>query len=412
MSEPHLTSEQGVYRSIWEAPEYVTLTLDRVHSERSGDVWAELRVDSTAPGIAGVLHRTRHNLTSTSALTTLARHLATRTPGHEIEWASLLEQARWHALDAHRQGEPGMLLRDAERPPDAGWLLPPIILGSHPTIIFGDGGSGKSYIALAAGLAIHMDRADLLGLEPTATRVVGFLDWEFSPWDHRERMRALVGDSMPDLAYLRCYGPITEQLDRIRHWILEYGVQYLIVDSVAAACGGPPEDAQSALAFFDALRSLGLGALCIAHQTKAGDEQRPFGSAFWANNARASWYLSRQADAPDGFTIGMFNRKSNTGPLHGPLAFRFRFEGDRTIISPEDARDVPEIAAHLPIRSRLIHALSAGARLRVDLAEELDESPETVNRTIRRYLGRDFTTIERDGIEHVALLETRREASA
>jgi len=61
----------------------------------------------------------------------------------------------------------------------------------------------------------------------------------------------------------------------------------VILDSVAFACEGPPEAAETAAAYYWALRLLGVGSTSIAHITKAeGGDQKPFGSAFWHNGAR------------------------------------------------------------------------------------------------------------------------------
>jgi len=52
-------------------------------------------------------------------------------------------------VSAFRAGEPAILLRDAERPrTPAGCCA--LSSGRHPTLLFGDGGTGKSYFALAA----------------------------------------------------------------------------------------------------------------------------------------------------------------------------------------------------------------------------------------------------------------------
>ena len=56
----------------------------------------------------------------------------------------------------------------------------------------------------------------------------------------------------------------------------------------------------------------------IAHVNKSDQgDQKPFGSTFWANGARATWFVTKSGESGDGsqFTLGLFNRKANTGPL-------------------------------------------------------------------------------------------------
>src|ERR1019366_8054970 len=97
---------------------------------------------------AAVLHRGRLNATSTRGKQDAARYLATLAPGPA--WPKLIETASWKVVDAVRQGRPAILLGEAPEPPGDGSLLPPLLLPNDPVIIFGDGGSAKSYLELAA----------------------------------------------------------------------------------------------------------------------------------------------------------------------------------------------------------------------------------------------------------------------
>jgi hypothetical protein len=64
---------------------------------------------------------------------------------------------------------------------------------------------------------------------------------------------------------------------------------------------GPPEAADSAADYFRALRTLNMGSLHIAHVTKAeGGDQKPFGSTFYHNGARSTWFVQRSEDSGDG----------------------------------------------------------------------------------------------------------------
>ena len=105
---------------------------------------------------------------------------------------------------------------------------------------------------------------------------------------------------MPGLFYVRCERPLTEEADRLRRIIREERIDFGIFDSVAFACDGPPEAAETASAYFRALRSLRIGSLNLAHITKSeSGDQRPFGSIFWHNHARATWFIKRATDTPD-----------------------------------------------------------------------------------------------------------------
>src|SRR5438132_1367608 len=65
------------------------------------------------------VHQAVTNLLATQTKSALAKHLATRTRGLDVDWISLLEEACSRTIAAVRAGQPAISLRDAERPPDA-----------------------------------------------------------------------------------------------------------------------------------------------------------------------------------------------------------------------------------------------------------------------------------------------------
>lgn len=387
-SGQQFTVERGIFRYELGSPHYVSLEFDQLRTERDGGMSAEVTARSTAPGMGKLIHLARTTITGTRSRQDLASHLAKRHPGPKIDWPELVEQATVQTVQAYRAGEPSILLRDAVEPLDSGYLIKPLLVARQPTIWFGDGGNGKSFLALAAALTIHGDRADLLGIHPAAQLRVAYCDWEFDAWEHRKRMRSLIGaaEPEPDLVYVRCFGPLREQVDRLRKVIREQDIDYLVIDSVAAACGGEPESAEVALGFFDSIRRLGVGALCIAHTTKNPEAQeRPFGSTFWHNMARSTWLVRKEQQAGDsGLSVGMFHKKANSGPLSPPLGFQIAFGDGRTTIRRTDVRDVPGLAEHVSTSSRIRHAIKGGPKSYAELAEELEVGKDAVRKAAER----------------------------
>lgn len=378
MSAVEMTSDRGSYRVTWEAPHFITFDFDLLRAERTGDVTGEVTVRVASPDLHDHLHQARLTMTGTRSRAELANQLRRRLPG--TDWDALVEGSCVKVLRAFREGEPAILLRDAEKPPDAGWLLPPLVLGRLPTILFGDGGTGKSWLVLAAALSIHTDQP-LLGIAPTARRRVAYLDWELEDWEQRERMRMLVGDQEPDLIYRRCSGPLRDQVDSLRRLIRDRGIGFVVIDSIGPACGGAPEESAVALGFFEALRMLGVGALCVAHVNRAGDTDKPFGSAFWHNGARATWYVKQ---ASGDFTVGLFNRKSNVGRPAPPRGYRIVEDAGRIRIEPARVAEEPELEQDLPLPVRMKAALRPGALPAHELAELLGAKVDSVDRTARR----------------------------
>lgn len=397
MTAPAFEATAGHYAIRWGEPDYLTIEADLLRAERSGEVTAEVTVWATPEGLAHHLHTARLNLSSTRSRAELARYLRARSNGHQPDFEGAIEYASAVILREFRAGAPAIRLRDAERPPDAGHILPPLALGRMPTILFGDGGVGKSLLALAAGLSIETG-VPLLGLTPTTTARVGYLDWEMDAWEHRERALALTGDES-DLTHIPCARPLSEDVERIRRIVRQRSLGYLIVDSVGLACDGPPEAADVANRFFVALRAIGLGALCIAHTTKGENaDAKPFGSAFWHNGARLTWLVRKQQEIGGALTVGLFNKKANTGPAAAPLGFAIEF-GDRVTIRRTDVRDIPDLAEHVPLRYRIEHELAAGARTVAEIAAALDVSVDSVKKALGRHEGVAFVrTAGADGI--------------
>lgn len=353
----------------------------------------ELSVKCALPGARtfdGVLSVADLNLSSQRARQDRARYLASRaqTRDRDLDWMSLLEEFVQRVLTAERAGEPAVLLRDLPRPaPDDQLSIDGLpLLTRHPVVWFGDGGAAKSYLALfSAGR-----------LEQRHALRVGLFDWELAGEDHRDRLERLFGADMPSVRYVRCTRPLVHEADRLRRIVREEGLQYGIYDSVAVGCDGPPEAAEVAARYFQAVRQIGpIGSLHISHVTKAdGADQKPFGSAFWHNGARATWFVKLAETVPDRnrITIGLYNRKANLGAIRPAVGFDVTFGADRTSFRRVEVADVPDLAGHLSVRQRMAHLLRRGAMTAEEVARELDAKVDTVKRTARRY-DSQFTVI-------------------
>jgi hypothetical protein len=295
-------------------------------------------------------------------------------------------------------------LRDIGRPIAAGYALRPTVLADEPTIWFGDGGDLKSMIALAA--AATMSGHDVLGLPIDRVRRILYLDFEFSGSEHRDRLERLCGSEMPDILYARMEGALINEVERVQRIVRDEQRDFLIVDSVAFACHDAPELATSAQEYFRALRRIGLGSLNLAHTTKAdGADQKPFGSVFWHNGVRSSWFVKREGDG-DRQHVALFNRKANTGPISPPIGFDVVFEPDRgpIRISLAEVGDMPGLAERLPMRVRIAREVKAGALTVAEIASRLDASLDTVRKTADRSDGKDLRkVIGTDGIWRIGL---------
>lgn len=412
-SEPRgtFTARHGIYRTEWPA-QGVVIDLDLIRSERGGDLTAEARVEVWGRHV----HTARVTLTGTRSRLEFAKHVRSRADGAaDFDWDGAIEAASVRTIEAHRAGAPAIRIRDAVQPLEDGDLVAPLAKARLPVILFGDGGSAKSYLALALAASIQTGHA-YLGLPVSGKRTVGYLDWELSDWDHRQRLQLLAGslaEAVGDIVYVPCSAPLTESVDRLRRIAAEHGIGYWIVDSITFACDGPPEASDVAGRYFNALRELGGGSLSIAHVTKGGEgaDLKPFGSAHWHNGARATWFAKGSEDG-DTLTVALYPRKNNVGRKGDPIAFRFTFAEDATLVERTDVSGVPELARKLPIADRIAPLVRAGALTIHELADELDESVEAVRIACKRAAKRQFLqpVTGPDGVERWGLAALRTAA--
>jgi len=370
------------------------------------DLKCELTVSTTLPQartVNGTLLWTATNLSAARTRAGLAKGLAARSGEPKWDWLSALEILSVRVARAEAEGSSEIKpLADYDLPTDdPAWTISGLpILRSHPTILFGDGASGKSYLSLWIAGTIARDVPVL------------YADFEFEAEAHRDRLQRLFGSQMPrDLHYVRCSQPIVNEVGRLQKHILEHGIGFIVVDSIAFALADPPESAFGAAAFFRSLRTLNVGSLSLAHTTKSLEqaEQKPFGSTFFSNGARSVWHVKRNDDEGAGSStveLALSHRKSNTGQRLSTRGIKLGFAGASTTVEPFDLAGSADLATALPIWQR-VKALVAHTPMTIpQLAVELEARPDSISRIVRR-----MDLFRRDASDRVCLVETTLIAS-
>lgn len=372
----------------WDVPEFgIAFEVNRLRRERH-ELVGELTVRCNLPGakqVNGALSVGDMNFSSVQARSTRAKLLTSRAKTEEeVDWFGLVEEFSQQVIGADREGDPVMDIWDIPVPEKTddfsvhGIALP----RTHPSILFGDGGSAKSYTALYL--------AGVLALQGVA---VALFDWELSGEEHRERLEMMFAPQRPPLVYCRCDGPITSEVDRIERVVRDKGIRYAIYDSISFAVGGPPESAETAGDYFRCVRKMPIGSLHIAHVNKGEDgDRKPFGSAFWYNGARSIWYVKAAEPTQGRLELGFFHRKANLGPLRHPVALTVFFDRDRTLFTPASISDTAELVEKLSVRQKIYELLGRGAMTITEIAERLDEKVDTVRKAVRR--GQQFVIIQ------------------
>lgn len=369
-------------------PVDIVFELDRVRRS-SHELWGELivKVNGNFPDAHklqdGVISAGDLNLSSVQARVTRAKLLTQLCGDKDFEFIPLIEDFSIRVIAAERAGEPDIDLRDAKRLGSGhmmtfeGVRLPT----KHPTIIFGDGGSAKSYFALYwAGQMVER------GMQ------VLYCDWEWTADEHAERLERLFGPDFPRVRHLEAHRSLREERDRIARIIRLRKIDYLIFDSVGVACGGDPGGSEACMAYWQTLRQFGLGSLHIAHVTKGtkdgkADDQKPFGSAFWHNMARMTYNVRGEPSGDNVIVVGFYNRKSQWGG-GTDAAFRIEFAGQATRIKPTDIRAESDLAEGLPLGERIIMAVAERSLTRKELASQLGVEYALLQRIVHREIKR------------------------
>ena len=374
---------EGMYRLT--IPKYgVVVEIDRLRRE-SNELIGELVVKCGMPGVRsfdGVLAAGDLNVSSVRARLDRARYLALRTnfgaKEDHIDWLDIVEEFCQRVILDERKGQAAISMKEIELGDNSSIIrLPGIVLPArHPTILFGDGGAAKSYTALYfAGLISQLGKK------------VALFDWELAGEDHRERLEMLFPDGMPDITYARCERGIVHEVDRLRRIVKENEIEYCFYDSVAFACGGRPEEAEIAGAYFRAVRQICSGGTHIAHVNKSENaDQKPFGSSFWHNGARATWYVSASPDPVNDkvLNLGLFNRKANLTKIQKQAGFRIEFQDWQTIFTPQDPAGVAELAPKMTLGQRIKEVLKNGSLTPEEIASSTGIPVKRVGETAKR----------------------------
>lgn len=381
MSKPQIDERIGGYDFTWEA-EKVKISVTRIKEHRDNRVTIWLVISSTKTKGASLLHQAEFNLASSRTMKELVNFMGDK---YDAPWDTIIEQLRFYILERVRQGEPVMALstEDADIEPPT-YLVNPLLPEHQPTIMFGDPGVGKSYISLLIYICLLLPWHDNpFGLTvPDHSFRPLILDYET---DHKTalwRLRCLQeGMGLPPLTlyYRRCYIRIADDLEQIQVAMDEVNTECLIIDSLAQACGGDLLKADIAGDFFSALRKLNTTSFIIAQNQKDPELKKKsiFGSAIYEYYSRSIWEAKKaQTAGEDEIHIALHHRKSNESKLYKPTGYRFYFNEDKTTITRESLKDVPEFRQEMKTQDKVFYTLQELGRADTATIAEAGEFTE------------------------------------
>lgn len=258
-------------------------------------------------------------------------------------WSEVLETVGFETSAAWRVGEPAKeaRLEYAEGPRH---ILKPVVVSSGTTIVFADGGTGKT--SWAVGVAVSVATGlPFAGFEPQVKGPVLYLDGEDSEENFNDTLTAvwegfgLDHTDHPNVLRRSIVRPITHSAEagEIRALIQREGIVLVIVDSYQRAASADPVDPEAADRLFGTLRSFGIPCLLLCHVNRAdaesGNASKPIGTVITNNSARSAWSMhttSIQDVSPTVLckTLSLRHTKINKGRERPTISLQVRFVED------------------------------------------------------------------------------------
>jgi AAA domain len=353
----------------------------RITDQRNGDYrgWVSL-CDGDV-----LLHSSAINLCTASARQTLVKSL-----NNSLPWASMLDTACLEVAKRLMAGSPAEVIRSEDDVQPERHLVEPFLPLGEPTLVYGRGGSCKSYLALPLGVFVQLPWPE----NPFGWKVgqksvnVLYCDWETSKdVIHRRLKRLLRGMGLPEalhMTYRQCQGTLVSELEAIERIVMDQKIGFVVIDSAGRACGGDLNAPAPVNEFYTAIRQLGVTVLIVHHTSKDEfmKQKTPFGSSYFENNARSQWHIEREREGNEtDFAVSLSHTKVNDSAKHRPLGLRVRFDNtpgqESTAFELCDLQET-EFTRKLPLRERIERLLQNGPLQPSEIAGELGEKEDVV----------------------------------
>ncbi|MGI8427378.1 MAG: AAA family ATPase [Actinomycetota bacterium] len=369
-----------------------TISFDRIRENRG------LEAEITISYLEFTIHWARLVLASSSGREGLARTLKNAHEG--LVWGEVLAECCHRVALAYRNAEPTIDLASCPSTP-LEYLIRPLVLKDSTTLIYGDGATGKSLVAMWLAVILSDPPQRLpssISLPTREPKNVIYFDWEDQPGEAATRLRRLskgMGKSRtPTVFYRKMHQPLVDCLAEMQSEIDRVGAELAIVNSIGPACGGDMNDAAIAVQTMKSIDLLPCGRLAVHHITnesaKGKGKARPFGSTYFRNLSRNNWEISVDDEGADEdeLILALEQEKANfSAKRRSPIALQVAFEGsDGPItISGGDLSKSHVLSERLSLATRIANLVKESGPLWTgEIASELDVSESVFRKVASR----------------------------
>ena len=341
MSKPTVQATGSKIYLQWK-DDGIKMTVRKISDKSSTGLKGEVLIEYLPEKIQGTplgqhLMQRQINLTSQRSINEIIKALNEATSEYfdELDWSRIMEQLTVNVSKYKGGNAESIMIGNTPVVNEEKYSVFPFISKNAINIIYGQGGSGKSYFSVFLALLIQsgMSYASLL---PDKGNVL-YIDWESEENDLNERTKAIkkgLIETHPDIAdvellYYRAKDKFINEEDTIADMIVENNIKVIIIDSFGGALAGEINDSEASMQLANCLRSLNVTILGIDHVAK-GNSDTPIGTVYKVNLARNLWLINSKANEnANSMEIVLKHTKTNS-KKELPRVFNIEFKLDNT----------------------------------------------------------------------------------